>query len=193
MKIRDVEDFTLIELLVVIAIIAILAGILLPALGSARDKGKFASCQSNLKQIIGANLTYSVDFGHFCPYAEKSSGHATDIMTWLGWRDASMKININKDGYLTPYLSDSPNIMICPSWTKTGELTASSGSGYGYNKDGVGSMAYLNSTMTGPPGMKVEKMEKPQLIAIDACEMSSNFWQIQKKQVLFHLQKFLKR
>ncbi|HXI17583.1 MAG TPA: prepilin-type N-terminal cleavage/methylation domain-containing protein, partial [Chloroflexota bacterium] len=48
---RQVRGFTLIELLVVIAIIAILAAILFPVFARARENGRRASCQSNMKQI----------------------------------------------------------------------------------------------------------------------------------------------
>ena len=54
-------SFTFIELLVVIAIIAILAALLLPSLGKAKDKGKMAVCASNQRQLALATQLYTLD------------------------------------------------------------------------------------------------------------------------------------
>jgi len=56
------QGFTLIELLVVIAIIAILAAILFPVFAKAREKARQATCQSNLKQLALAMMSYAADY-----------------------------------------------------------------------------------------------------------------------------------
>ena len=105
------RSFTLIELLVVVAIIAVLAGLLLPALKSARVSGQRAKCLSNIRQILLACSGYANDNGTAFPAGVTWSGDANDYhcvsnLVWL-------------QDLLTNYLSGSQGQMSpvfrCPS------------------------------------------------------------------------------
>src|SRR5688572_26955246 len=84
------RGFTLIELLVVIAIIAILAAILFPVFAQAREKGRQATCLSNMKQLSLAVTLYAQDFDETLPRMRFHllEGGCDPTSKVIGWRGA---------------------------------------------------------------------------------------------------------
>jgi prepilin-type N-terminal cleavage/methylation domain-containing protein len=116
--------FTLIELLVVIAIIAILAGIMMPALAKAKQTARSASCQNNLHQLAVASLTYSVDMNGRLPYFRTwLSSNRISMTNGLMWRYVTAK-----ETYLCPTDKRELASKKRPSWA-TNAATAGVGPG----------------------------------------------------------------
>ena len=146
------KRFTLIELLVVIAIIAILAAILLPALNSARARGRQASCVSNLKTWGNLISLYADAYDQFMPAYQLANRALTSTTDWSG--DSSALV-----GLLLPNGPDSAKWKVggyfngCPERSTTVIAKTTSNGGASWEDDGKNVERYrsygINTTSMG--------------------------------------------
>ncbi|OGV50410.1 MAG: hypothetical protein A2017_15525 [Lentisphaerae bacterium GWF2_44_16] len=168
------KNFTLVELLIVISIIVILAGLLLPALGRARDAGRRITCANNMKQIGLAVFSYASDNQDWVPMSYRSGNYNQLTKTMGSWVDDIIS-------YLGKNVWDgttkgTPRTLVCPAdsnecytFSTIGEKT----SNYLYNSH-LGHVDY--ETQVGYRPKKLSRCLQPSeaAIAIDGKAKTKN-------------------